>query len=72
VIVQILASCGLSASPETREPDASYVGLGPGETDRTRPIDAYSLSKWKELLNPQQEADILDIAGETARSFGYE
>ncbi len=48
-----------------------YRGLGPGYTERTRPVDSVSIGKWSNRLTRQDEVDVLDAAGKVASEFGY-
>lgn len=54
-----------------RDTDATYVGFGPGGTDRTRSVDQLSLSAWKTAIIKEKEADILRAASPLAESFNY-
>ncbi len=49
----------------------TYIGFGPGGTDRTRPIDYSSLVTWKTTLSDEQEADILQAAKPLIERFNY-
>ena len=71
VIRTLLEACHLPASTQPKRSEAVYVGFGPGGTDRTRPLDMSSLSMWNGLLDASQQADVLDVAGNAAASFGY-
>jgi hypothetical protein len=67
----LLNACDLPVGGENGRPEAAYLGYGPGGTDRTRPIDKASLLNWRSDLNKAQEVDILRVAGELAKKFGY-
>jgi hypothetical protein len=54
-----------------RDPDDVYIGLGPGGTDRTRPVDQSSLRAWKTTITQEKEAEILRTAGPLAEDFNY-
>ena len=71
LISTILKGCHLSESDEARCSHDAYVGHGPGGTDRTRSIDAESLCNWETWLDERQQADVIPIAGASARNFGY-
>ncbi len=71
MISLLLEGCHLPDAAEPRRAHCVYVGFGPGGTDRTRPIDAASLSVWESGLDEEQQAEIIRIAGASARSFGY-
>ena len=47
-------------------------GLGPGRTERSRPVDRSSVARWITALTPQQEADVWEIAGELLDNLGYQ
>ncbi|MCB1385668.1 MAG: sulfotransferase [Hyphomicrobiales bacterium] len=49
-----------------------YVGFGPGNTRRSRPVDLRSMEKWKSQLTHEQEADIIATAGSAFHEFGYD
>lgn len=46
-------------------------GHGPGGTDRTRPVDAHSVSKWRTQLDPEMEEAIWAEVGEFYETLGY-
>ena len=70
-IARMLQACALYASPAVFEPERSYVGFGPGDTDRTRRIDERSLDAWRSLLDDAQAREVLQHAGDFATRLGY-
>jgi protein-tyrosine sulfotransferase len=71
VISAILTGCCLRESDETRCAHRIYIGHGPGGTDRTRAIDAASLSSSNAWLDSAQQAHVMRTVGAWARNFGY-
>ncbi len=51
--------------------DAIYWGMGPGFTERARPIDTISVRQWKNRLSPKQAREVIETTGELAAQFGY-
>ena len=51
--------------------DRVLNGFGPGRTDRTRPIDDLSVSRWSKELSPMQVEDVLEIAAPVMQVLGY-
>ena len=70
-IDRLVTACALAPAPEVHAPERAYVGIGPGETDRTRAVDTRSLAKWRDGLDDVQQRDVLRVAGPLARRFGY-
>ena len=70
VLAPVLEMCGLDPHGASRA-YCIYVGYGPGHTDRTRPVDATSIAKWREVLTPAQQADIMRAAEPLAGRIGY-
>ncbi|MEX0343970.1 MAG: sulfotransferase [Rhizobiaceae bacterium] len=69
---EALAShAGLPFDPQMARHEDVYQGLGPGRTERARPVDAVSVPKWKSRLTPQQEDDIIKTAAVTFSKLGY-
>ncbi|MBL29477.1 MAG: hypothetical protein CMM50_18255 [Rhodospirillaceae bacterium] len=52
--------------------DRLLQGYGPGNTDRMRPIDAASVSAWRECLTTETEEAIWAAVGSFCTSLGYE
>jgi Sulfotransferase family len=67
----LLSACDLRVVGELARPEVVYRGFGPGGTDRMRPIDQAALLNWERDLDTSREADILHIAGQLAKNFGY-
>jgi len=63
---------GLNLEDQMLAHETVFTGFGPGETDRSRPIDPLSVDRWPLRLTRAQEADILKIAGSTMEELGYE
>lgn len=71
VIRDLVAQCGLAPSDAPLSAETHYEGTGPGGTDRTRGVDALSLESWRTELSAAAEHDVMEAAGELARTFGY-
>ena len=68
---ELMAACGFTDPERTPAAHTVYVGTGPGDTDRTRPVDAASLDGWRAALSPAQEIDVLAAAQPLAGRLGY-
>ncbi|MDB5027962.1 MAG: uncharacterized protein JWO66_1651 [Candidatus Eremiobacteraeota bacterium] len=71
VIARLLDACGLPASALPSRAHTAFVGYGPGDTDRTRPIDEASVSRWRDSHDEARGFDILRAAGPLATRLGY-
>jgi len=71
VIGELVAQCGMAPSDAPLSAETHYVGTGPGETDRTRRVDARSLESWRTELSAAAERDVMAAAGALAHAFGY-
>ncbi|WP_204115937.1 sulfotransferase family protein [Shimia biformata] len=69
---RVIAQSGLPWDPAVLSHQGVFVGVGPGRTLRTRPIDQSSLTKWTRDLTPDQERDILQITGSDMETLGYD
>ncbi|WP_158806734.1 sulfotransferase [Beijerinckia sp. L45] len=70
VIAAMFAACGLGDPQAGLAAHLTYAGIGPGGTDRTRPIDSSSLSG-QEALTSAQLADVMRAAEPLAGRLGY-
>ena len=70
VVASMLDACGLDRLEQALTAHLSYVGHGPGGTDRTRSIDSTSLPL-QNAFSDVQKADILRAAEPLASSLGY-
>jgi hypothetical protein len=71
VIAKMLKFSGLDTCEEVFNPESTYVGKGPGGTERTRPVDVDSLESWKTQLNAAEATAIMRVASPLAEAFGY-
>ncbi len=69
---QITHHVGLGFDSQMLAHESIYTGLGPGKTDRSRPIDQQSICRWESVLSPEQEKGVLGIADPTIRSQGLD
>lgn len=70
VIGAMFQACGLNNPESGAAAHMAYSGLGPGGTDRTRPVDKASL-RGRDTLTPAQQADIMTAAAPLAEQLGY-
>ncbi len=63
--------CGLPFDSKMLRHEHIYCGVGPGLTDRTRPVDAASIRKWETKLSSKEQTEIMGVAGNLALLFGY-
>jgi hypothetical protein len=68
---KVLAFCGLRDAAKAVAHQDVYKGLGPGGTDRQRPVDATSLAQWQRDLDPGTACAILEAAQPVAAKHGY-
>ena len=71
IVSQLARFTGLPLSDSMLAHENIYVGLGPGGTERFRPIDGQSLSKWSKIMSSETEAEILRIGSPLLNSLGY-
>ncbi len=62
----------LSDSSKMLQHENFYVGIGPGSTRRSRPIDTESLASWADHLSEQEQLEILEEAQSLMTELGYE
>jgi hypothetical protein len=51
--------------------EGSYRGMAIGSTDRTLPLHARGLARWRESLSADQESAIWEVAGPLMARLGY-
>ncbi len=71
VIPLVLKKLGMPYAEECLHHHEVYRGVGPGGTQRGRPIDEESKGKWKERLRQEQENEIWDFVGDFMENMGY-
>ncbi len=71
-IQRVLSHVDLPFDPNCLEHHRVLLGHGPGQTDRTRPIDRQSVSKWRQQLAPETVASIWNAVGDFYEGLGYE
>ena len=62
---------GIPFDERCLEHDRVLLGIGPGRTDRSRPIDRLSLSTWSEQLEPDTIRSIWAAVGSFYEELGY-
>ena len=70
-VTRMCQHIGVPFSENCLEHQQKIIGYGPGGTDRSRPIDSRSISKWRRHLTDEAESAIWDVVGEYYEHLGY-
>ena len=71
-VSRITRQIGLAFDERCLAHDQVLVGFGPGLTDRARPLDKSSISKWSDQLSPETVHSIWAEVGEFYEKLGYQ
>jgi hypothetical protein len=67
----LAAEAGIRFVDDMLSHEDVFVGHGPGETARTRPVDTSSIEKWRSELTAHQVSDIVTLARSEMVALGY-
>ena len=70
-VSRVTRHLGIPFDEQCLRHDEILIGHGPGGTDRRRPIDVRSISKWHEQLKPETIESIWAAVGEFYEELGY-
>ncbi len=68
---QIFEKIELPWENRVLDPGGTYKGIGPGQTERDRPIDTRSLALWKETLSETTEKEVWKAGRKLMEHLGY-
>lgn len=71
VIPDVLDRLGLPAAEECLHHNDVLHGVGPGKTQRSRPIDPHSIGKWRQTMSCEQANRVWENVGTFLERLGY-
>lgn len=70
-VTRVLTEARLGVADECFQHQDTLVGVGPGNTERSREIDGRSVEVWRSRLSEQEADEIWELVGEFMEGLGY-